>query len=66
MADVSKEINKSLIEKNKGWKDVADLLGLSKSTISYKKNNSSWSFEEIKFLAKKLNWDDEQKVKVFK
>ena len=63
MSNAVKVIAVSLAENGKTWKDIAQWLGITTAAVSYKKINEVWSVAELRILAKKLKWTDEQKVR---
>ena len=63
MSNTVKVIAVSLAENGKTWKDIAQRLGITTAAVSYKKINEVWSVAELRILAKKLKWTDEQKVR---
>ena len=63
MSNTVKVIAVSLAENGKNWKDVASWLGLTGAAVSYKKQNEVWNIAELRILAKKLKWTDEQKIR---
>ena len=59
----TKVICVTLAENGKSWKDVAAWLGVTSPAVTYKKQNEIWNVSELRILAKKLKWTDEQKVR---